>query len=74
MVGVNDDSDDYDDDMYDVDFSEDIFDLDEDVSLKLVENVWESIIEKKVLGVIDKVIEEDLSVVDSDEIEKKFKS
>lgn len=74
MVGVNDESDDYDDDMYDVDFSEDIFDLDEDVSLKLVENVWESIIEKKVLGVIDKVIEEDLSVVDSDEIEKKFKS
>lgn len=74
MVGVNDDSDDYDDDMYDVDFSEDIFDLDEDVSLKLVENVWESIIEKKELGVIDKVIEEDLSVVDSDEIEKKFKS
>lgn len=66
MVGVNDESDDYDDDMYDVDFSEDIFDLDEDVSLKLVE--------KKVLGVIDKVIEEDLSVVDSDEIEKKFKS
>lgn len=74
MVGVNDESDDYDDDMYDVDFSEDIFDLDEDFSLKLVENVWESIIEKKVLGVIDKVIEEDLSVVDSDEIEKKFKS
>lgn len=74
MVGVNEESDDYDDDMYDVDFSEDIFDLDEDVSLKLVENVWESIIEKKVLGVIDKVIEEDLSVVDSDEIEKKFKS
>lgn len=74
MVGVNDESDDYDDDMYDVDFSEDIFDLDEDVSLKLVENVWESIIEKKVLGVIDKVIEEDLSDVDSDEIEKKFKS
>lgn len=74
MVGVNDESDDYDDDMYDVDFSEDIFDLDEDVSLKLVENVWESIIEKKELGVIDKVIEEDLSVVDSDEIEKKFKS
>lgn len=74
MVGVNDESDDYDDDMYDADFSEDIFDLDEDVSLKLVENVWESIIEKKVLGVIDKVIEEDLSVVDSDEIEKKFKS
>lgn len=74
MVGVNDDSDDYDYDMYDVDFSEDIFDLDEDVSLKLVENVWESIIEKKELGVIDKVIEEDLSVVDSDEIEKKFKS
>lgn len=74
MVGVNDDSDDYDDDMYEVDFSEDIFDLDEEVSLKLVENVWESIIEKKVLGVIDKVIEEDLSVVDSDEIEKKFKS
>lgn len=74
MVGVNDDSNDYDDDMYDVDFSEDIFDLDEDVSLKLVENVWESIIEKKELGVIDKVIEEDLSVVDSDEIEKKFKS
>lgn len=74
MVGVNDESDDYDDDMYDVDFSEDIFDLDEDVSLKLVENVWESIIEKKVLGIIDKVIEEDLSVVDSDEIEKKFKS
>lgn len=74
MVGVNDESDDYDDDMYDVDFSEDIFDLDEDVSLKLVENVWESIIEKKVLGVIDKVIEEDLLVVDSDEIEKKFKS
>lgn len=74
MVGVNDESDDYDDDMYDVDFSEDIFDLDEEVSLKLVENVWESIIEKKVLGVIDKVIEEDLSVVDSDEIEKKFKS
>lgn len=74
MVGVNDESDDYDDDMYDVDFSENIFDLDEDVSLKLVENVWESIIEKKVLGVIDKVIEEDLSVVDSDEIEKKFKS
>lgn len=74
MVGVNDDSDDYDDDMYDVDFSEDIFDLDEEVSLKLVENVWESIIEKKELGVIDKVIEEDLSVVDSDEIEKKFKS
>lgn len=74
MVGVNDESDDYDNDMYDVDFSEDIFDLDEDVSLKLVENVWESIIEKKVLGVIDKVIEEDLSVVDSDEIEKKFKS
>lgn len=74
MVGVNDESDDYDDDMYDVDFSENIFDLDEDVSLKLVENVWESIIEKKVLGVIDKVIEEDLSVVDSDEIEKMFKS
>lgn len=74
MVGVNDESDDYDDDMYDVDFSEDIFDLDEDVSLKLVENVWESIIEKKELGVIDKVIEEDLSDVDSDEIEKKFKS
>lgn len=74
MVGVNDESDDYDDDMYDVDFSEDIFDLDEDFSLKLVENVWESIIEKKVLGVIDKVIEEDLSFVDSDEIEKKFKS
>lgn len=74
MVGVNDDSDDYDDDMYEVDFSEDIFDLDEEVSLKLVENVWESIIEKKELGVIDKVIEEDLSVVDSDEIEKKFKS
>lgn len=74
MVSVNDESDDYDDDMYDVDFSEDIFDLDEDVSLKLVENVWESIIEKKELGVIDKVIEEDLSVVDSDEIEKKFKS
>lgn len=74
MVGVNDESDDYDDDMYDVDFSEDIFDLDEDVILKLVENVWESIIEKKVLGVIDKVIEEDLSVVDSDEIEKKLKS
>lgn len=74
MVGVNDESDDYDDDMYDVDFSEDIFDLDEEVSLKLVENVWESIIEKKELGVIDKVIEEDLSVVDSDEIEKKFKS
>lgn len=74
MVGVNDESDDYDDDMYDVDFSENIFDLDEDVSLKLVENVWESIIEKKVLGVIDKVIEEDLSDVDSDEIEKKFKS
>lgn len=74
MVGVKDESDDYDDDMYDVDFSEDIFDLDEDVSLKLVENVWESIIEKKELGVIDKVIEEDLSVVDSDEIEKKFKS
>lgn len=74
MVGVNDESDDYEDDMYDVDFSEDIFDLDEDVSLKLVENVWESIIEKKELGVIDKVIEEDLSVVDSDEIEKKFKS
>lgn len=74
MAGVNDESDDH-DDMHDADFSDDnISDLGEDISRKPVEKVWESIIEKKVLGANDKATEEDLPATDSDETEKKSKS